>query len=48
MANFYPNITEDDVYEWDMIRFLNDLSFMHSKSEYDIELAKQQMKYNAK
>lgn len=46
MATFYPCITEDEVYEWDLVRFLNDLAFMKDKGEYDLEVMKQQMKHN--
>lgn len=41
---FKININE--VYEVPLIEFLNYLSFMKDKSEYDIETAKEQMAYN--
>lgn len=41
---FRININE--VYEVPLIEFLNYLSFMKDKSEYDIETAKEQMNYN--
>ena len=42
------NININDVYKVPLIEFLNYLSFMKDKSEYDVETAKEQMAYNGR
>ena len=37
---FY-NRTEDDIYRWNIYRYLSSLSFMKDKGEYDIALDKE-------
>lgn len=46
-AEFY-RINVNDVYEVNLIEFLNYLAFMKDKGVYDMELAREQMKYNAR
>ena len=46
-AEFY-RININEVYNVQLIEFLNYLSFMKDKSEYDIETAKEQMIYNGR
>jgi hypothetical protein len=48
MATFYPCTKEDEIYEWELVRFLNDLAFMKDKSEYDLELARRQLEVYGK
>ena len=38
----------DKVYEVNIVEFMNMLAFMKDKSQYDIELAKEQMAYNGR
>lgn len=40
MSVFY-NRTEDDIYRWNVYRYLSSVSFMKDKGEYDIALAEQ-------
>jgi hypothetical protein len=44
-AEFYHKQI-DEVYEVNLIEFMNMLAFMKDKSEYDIQIAKEQMEYN--
>ena len=46
-AEFY-HININEVYDVKLIEFLNYLSFMKDKCEYDIETAKEQMEYNGR
>lgn len=40
MSVFY-NRTEDDIYRWNVYRYLSALAFMKDKSEYDMALEKE-------
>lgn len=42
MSEFYRT-DEDVIYDWGLIRFLNDLAFMKDKGEYDIEVQRQNL-----
>lgn len=44
-AEFY-RINVNDVYEVNLIEFLNYLAFMKDKGVYDLEMAKEQMRIN--
>lgn len=44
-AEFYK-ININEVYEVNLIEFLNYLAFMKDKGTYDMEIAKEQMAYN--
>lgn len=46
-AEFY-RMSINEVYEVNLIEFLNYLAFMKDKGVYDMELAREQMKYNAR
>lgn len=47
LSMFY-NRTEDDVYRWNVYRFLSSLAFMKDKSEYDIELEKEYIRIHGR
>ena len=46
-AEFYHKQI-DQVYEVNLIEFMNMLAFMKDKGEYDIQIAKEQMEYNGR
>lgn len=47
MAEFFRE-SRNEQYEKNIIEFYNDLAYLKDKSKYNIELAEEQMKINAK